>query len=188
MLQSLSAMHGSAAGGRLRIEALPPAAGGGVPGSASLWHFAAAFPGRRQGVQATHAAHVFPDRRARKELSRAYVRAYCALHARRLQGGAASSSSGGGVGGGTAPTQGAAAAAAAYMLPSASSGPRPARMLWVACPRWCLLALADREVELFCCFDPLVPQESAVRAGEALRRWLTAERGRTEALLLPLSA
>jgi hypothetical protein len=57
-------------------------------------------------------------------------------------------------------------------------------MLWVASPRWVLLAQCDRDLELFCCFDPLVTQEAAVRHGEALRRWLT-DRARTELLLLP---
>jgi hypothetical protein len=137
-------------------------------------------------VQAAHAGHVFPDRRAVKELSRAYVRAYCTMHAQQLQGGAGSGGgtntvggSSGGAGGGGG---GGAAAAAAYVLQG--GGPRPARLMWVASPRWVLLGLADRELELFCCFDPLVAQEAAVRCGEALRRWLL-DRSRLEALLLP---
>jgi hypothetical protein len=178
VLQRLSEAHAAPDGGRLPIEALPSAAGGGVPGTATLWHFAASFPSRRQGVQAAHAAHVFTDRRSRKELSRAYVRAYCTLHAQQLHAAAGGSSNGGGGGG-------AAAAAAAFVM--SSQTPRPSRMLWVASPRWVLLALADRDLELYCCFDALVPQEGAVRAGEALRRWL-GERGRADALLMPSGA
>ncbi|KAI8476715.1 MAG: trafficking protein Mon1-domain-containing protein [Monoraphidium minutum] len=186
-LRRLSEAASAAGGGRLPIEAVPPAAGGGVPGAAALWHFAAWFPGRRQGVQAAHAAHVFPDRRARKELCRAYVRAYCTLHAQQLAGGASGSSSSTSSGGAAAGAAGAAAAAAAYVLSGAGAPPgggRPARLLWVATPRWVLLAAADRELEVFCCFDPLTPQEGAARAAEALRRWL-AERGRGDALLMP---
>jgi hypothetical protein len=184
VLRKLAEARGSRSFGRLPLEVVPPAAGGGAVGTAPLWHFAAAFPGRRQGVQAAHAGHVFPDRRAVKELSRAYVRAYCTMHAQQLQGGAGSSGTGGGGAGGGGTGSG-AAAAAAYVLQG--GGPRPARMLWVASPRWVLLATADRELELFCCFDPLVAQESAARCGEALRRWLL-ERPRLEALLLPGAA
>jgi hypothetical protein len=134
-----------------------------------MWHFAAGFTARRQGVQAAHAAHAFPDRHARKELNRAYVRAYCALRGGHLPGaafaGSSSSNSGGGGAVGAAP-------------------PRPGRLLWLATPRWCLLATHDRDLELLAAFDPLVTQEQAVRASEALRRWLT-DRARIDVLLLP---
>ncbi len=181
-LRKLAEARGNRGGGRLPLEVVPPPAGGGVPGAAPLWHFAAGWPARRQGVQAAHAAHVFPDCRSVKELTRAYVRAYCTMHAQRLQGAAASGAAGGSMSGG-----GGAVQAAAYnLLPSAvaASGPRPARMMWVASPRWALLALFDRDLELLCCFDPLVTQEAAVRSAEALKRWL-GDRARIESLLLP---
>lgn len=205
MLRRLAEARSARGGGRVPLEAVPPAAGGGVPGAAALWHFAAVFPGRRQGVQAAHAAHVFPDRHACKEVTRAYVRAFCTLHAHRLSAGATSGASAGGSGGGssrgTSPGSaggarlssgggGAAAAVAApppFAPPLRGTGPRPGRLLWVASPSWALLATADRELELYCCFDPLTHQEAAVRAADALRRWL-AERARADALLLPHAA
>jgi len=189
VLRKLAEARQNRGGGRLPLEIVPPAAGGGVPGTATLWHFAAAFPNKRQGVQAAHAAHVFPDRRSIKELTRAYVRAYCTMHAQQLQG-AASSGAGAGSGGSGSSSSGGTGGSgpsglsAGYTLLPAPSPPRPARMFWVATPRWVLLALADRETELFCCFDPLVTQEAAVRCSEALRRWLN-DKARIEALLLP---
>lgn len=86
VLQRLNDNVSQPGGGRVRVDSLAKPAGGAVA-TTPLMHFLMKFNGRRQFLSSALPSELFPTRRSRKALVRAYVRLHCAVTAPQQRAG-----------------------------------------------------------------------------------------------------